>query len=139
MCYRLPIDPLGIVHVGTDGVLRSLTADRKIIAALPLEPRHIKAHLDQEEWNEEIEACYRAVDGTEVPREQWFEPAPETLPPPLEGNDLEEAKRLMEENSLGCNAPTTDNNNTGSPGRAREACPITVLSDHNIVLKDDNA
>jgi hypothetical protein len=64
-------------------MLRSLTSRFKIAAAVPLEPRLIKASLDLNEWDGYNEAYFRGLGGTKVPRAEWFEPSPDILPPLL--------------------------------------------------------
>jgi hypothetical protein len=52
------------------------------------------------------------------------------LPPPLDGERLEEAKRLMEEMGVNSNVkPGTED------GEATEGsiCPVAVMSDHDIL------
>lgn len=53
-----------------DGIMRSLTADRDVVNAVPLSSRHIKAFLDRMPFVQKMEDEYRGVDGTLVPREQ---------------------------------------------------------------------
>ncbi|KAG9256795.1 uncharacterized protein F5Z01DRAFT_634361 [Emericellopsis atlantica] len=135
LLYSLPLDPLGIVDVGKDGVLRSLTHDRKVVAAVPLEPRLIKAYLDLGEWNAEAEAHFRGVDGTKVPRPQWDQPDSDMLPSPLEGSPLDEAKRLLDETDMSLDE---FGHYKGEQAQTdtRGLCPIVVMSDHKI-LRDD--
>ncbi|KAB8259287.1 hypothetical protein BDV32DRAFT_150610 [Aspergillus pseudonomiae] len=69
--------------LGTDGVLRSLTGDYDVIDAIGLPPRLIKAFLDRDVFDQEIEDMFRGSDGTKVPQEQWWKLDPSLLPPPL--------------------------------------------------------
>ncbi|KFH46656.1 hypothetical protein ACRE_024940 [Hapsidospora chrysogenum ATCC 11550] len=135
--YRLlPIDPLGIFILGKDGVMRSLTADRGVPVAIPLPPRLIKAHLDRVEHDKELETHFRGVDGAKAPREHWFRPHPEILPPPLAGERLEEAKQLMEEMRVDSSVkPGTDSTEDGEVLEG-SICPVIVMSDHDILGKE---
>ncbi|RCI09173.1 hypothetical protein L249_1503 [Ophiocordyceps polyrhachis-furcata BCC 54312] len=91
---------LGVLSLGKDGVLRSLTADRQVVDAVALSPPLIKAMLDRTPFNPQNEIDYRGVDGREVPREQWFHPDKHLLPPPLVVSDERraEAEAKVEEN-----------------------------------------
>ncbi|EED15561.1 conserved hypothetical protein [Talaromyces stipitatus ATCC 10500] len=73
----------GVLSIGKDGVLRSLTADRKVVDAVGLRPELIKAMLDRMPFDSQNEANYRGVDGTKVSEDQWFHPDKDLLPPPL--------------------------------------------------------
>ena len=86
----------GILHLGKDGVLRSLTAARDVVDAVALPPALIKALLDRMPYNAQNEIDYRGVDGTTVPQELWFHPKDKgLLPPPY--NPPEERRNLSEE------------------------------------------
>lgn len=100
MVRAMKSDLSGIVHLGSDGVFRSLTADREVIGAVPLPPRLIKAMLETMpmDHNPEMEDRMRGVDGTRVPQEQLYHPDPADLPPPLSKEQKEEADRFYEEN-----------------------------------------
>lgn len=135
---RLPIDPLGGCCVGKDGVMRSVTASRQILDAVPLEPRLIKASLDRLVYNEKTEAEFRGVDGTKAPQEHWFKPPPGMLPPPLPKEQLEEARKFMEERGMSFDV-------IPGVGAGMEAtgdgpiCPVVVRSDYNIFPRDETA
>jgi len=88
----LKMDPLGAVQLGRDGVMRSFTADRDIIDAVGFSPAHIKAFFERKspELRKRFgEADYLGpdgnvvVDGTVVPREQMYDWAGGSKPPPL--------------------------------------------------------
>ncbi|PHH74644.1 hypothetical protein CDD80_2949 [Ophiocordyceps camponoti-rufipedis] len=91
---------LGVLSLGKDGILRSLTADRQVVDAVALSPPLIKAMLDRMPFNPQNEIDYRGVDGTNVPREQWFHPDKDLLPAPLVVSDerRREAEAKIEEN-----------------------------------------
>ncbi|KAL4742972.1 hypothetical protein BDV11DRAFT_166640 [Aspergillus similis] len=93
----LPHDDQGILHVGSDGVVRTLTADRDVLSAVALPPRLLKALLDIFPYSRETEDKFRGVDGTLVPREQWFHPDKSLLPPPLTAEKKEEGRKFREE------------------------------------------
>jgi hypothetical protein len=82
---RLKMDPelQGIVHLGQDGVVRSLDADRNVTDAVGLRPELIKAWQEQMPAEMNDEAAFADVDGTKVPREEWFNPPRHLLPSPL--------------------------------------------------------
>jgi hypothetical protein len=97
----------GIWHLGKDGVLRSLTADREVVDAAALRPELIKAFIDRFPYNAQNEVNYRGVDGTKVPREQWFHVEDKSsLPPPytpseerrnISPEQLEKERQVLEE------------------------------------------
>jgi hypothetical protein len=89
---------MGCFSLGTDGVLRSLTADRDVVDAIALSPRFIKAIWDRMPFDQKTEDEYRGVDGTTVPREQWFRPDKSLLPPPMSEKRKEETRKKIEEN-----------------------------------------
>ncbi|PFH60159.1 hypothetical protein XA68_11373 [Ophiocordyceps unilateralis] len=105
---------LGVLSLGKDGILRSLTADREVVDAVALSPPLIKAMLDRMPFNPQNEMDYRGVDGTKVPREQWFHPDKHLLPPPLVVSEqrrkeaeakLEENQKWLEERAKADNGP----------------------------------
>ncbi|UPL00196.1 hypothetical protein LCI18_011130 [Fusarium solani-melongenae] len=116
----------GVVSLGTDGIFRSLTADREVVDAVPFSPRQIKALLDRMPFNPENEAKFRGVDGRGVPQEQWFHPDKSLLPPPLALTD--EQRRFGEANK--------ENNRKMLEERAnRPRCPLQIMSDHDLGLR----
>lgn len=131
MSGSMDVDPLGVFDVGKDGVLRSLTADRKVLGAAPLEPRHIKGFLDRLPYDAETERRFRGIDGTKIPQEQWFSPPPGTLPAPLRAEKWEDGKRrvLARGGSLDIMSPAKRRERR-DPTTPR--CPIVIRSDHNL-------
>ncbi|POR34171.1 Uncharacterized protein TPAR_05620 [Tolypocladium paradoxum] len=116
----------GIWSLAEDGVLRSLTADRDVVDAIALPPRLIKAMLDRMPFDPQNEVKYRGVDGTTVPREQWFHPDKNLLPPPLVLTDEQrrEAETKVEENKK--MVEEWEKRSIGVP---------YVMSDHDLGLK----
>ncbi|PQE15864.1 hypothetical protein CJF31_00008470 [Rutstroemia sp. NJR-2017a BVV2] len=95
----------GILALGKDGILRSLTADREVVDAVSLRPELMKALLDRMPYDPQAEIDYRGVDGTKTSKEQWFHPDRSLLPlsytPPEERRNLspkklEENRRMLE-------------------------------------------
>ncbi|RSL60493.1 hypothetical protein CEP54_006732 [Fusarium duplospermum] len=116
----------GVVSLGTDGIFRSLTADREVVDATPFSPRQIKALLDRMPFNPENETKFRGVDGRGVPQEQWFHPDKGLVPPPL--SLTEEQRRLGEANK--------EKNRKMLEERAnRPRCPLQIVSDHDLGLR----
>jgi hypothetical protein len=88
----------GISWLGKDGVLRSLDADRNVVDAVPLRPELIEAFF--ETMPPEAQQGYdllKGIDGRDVPKEKWFDPDKEMLPPPLEGEHRERDPAKLEE------------------------------------------
>ncbi|CEI67988.1 hypothetical protein FVEN_g7739 [Fusarium venenatum] len=90
------LDLLGIADLGRDGIFRFLDADRNILYAIALRPALIKALLDRLPYDEEEEKSWRGVDGTKVPKEQWYNPPPGILPPPLAEEHRKEGREINE-------------------------------------------
>ncbi|KAI9742675.1 MAG: hypothetical protein M1818_003816 [Claussenomyces sp. TS43310] len=88
---------MGIIALGEDGILRSLTADRHVVDAAALSPRLIEAFLDRMLCDPDARAGYRGTDGRNVPREKWFHPEKSMLPPPLTEEDREASRRHLEQ------------------------------------------
>ena len=76
-------DGMGMLDLDRDGILRSLTADRDMVDAVPLPPRLIKAMLDRRPFYQHIEDVFRGIDGTYVVQELWFNPDRAFLPEPM--------------------------------------------------------
>jgi hypothetical protein len=87
-------DIMGVISLGKDGIMRSLTSDRKVLSA-----EQVKAFLsrfegtDMEEWNKNLEDA----DGTKTSKEKWFEPDDDILPPPLSEERWNQVKNGSEE------------------------------------------
>lgn len=126
--YHMEQDPTGGMTVlGSDGVVRSFTDDSQVVDAVGLPPRLIKAFLDLQEWSAENEQVFRGVDGTNVSREQMFNPAEKdrALPVPEEYRIRgEEEKRKAREIYEARRAKIL----AGTDVR----CPLEILSDHRI-------
>jgi hypothetical protein len=126
----LKLDMEGIFHLGNDGVLRSLTADRAVIDAIPLPPNLIKAFLDRNPFDQELEDLYRGVDGTTVPRDQWFHPDPSLLDEPLT-----EEERVEEERQMAIDKELIRKAKEGSGKEERSACVPIIRSNYNLDKK----
>ncbi|KNG50880.1 hypothetical protein TW65_01858 [Stemphylium lycopersici] len=94
----LPRDLCGVLALGSDGVLRSVTADRKVLGAEGLTPELAQA------FSMRLPEDYRAkithpvtADGTKLPKEKWFDPDPGILPKPLAREKVEEIRNQSEE------------------------------------------
>ncbi|KAK0642139.1 hypothetical protein B0T16DRAFT_313115, partial [Cercophora newfieldiana] len=75
----------GVFSLGRDGVFRSLTADRRVVDAVGLAPAQIamwKARYPPGTLMREAEVD-EGADGTQVPREKWFNPDEGILPAPV--------------------------------------------------------
>lgn len=88
-------DPLSVISLGKDGVLRTLSADRSVLDAVGLSPRIVKAFLDR------VPPEYRAltpelenVDGSKTTEEELWHPDASLLPLPM---SEEQKKKALEE------------------------------------------
>ncbi|BDD54907.1 hypothetical protein MAP00_000480 [Monascus purpureus] len=90
-------DPLVCIDVGTDEAMRSPTLDNEVIDAIGLPPRLLKVMLDMFPYNKDVEARYRGVDGTKVPKDQWMNPDPSPIRKPLAPEVKEREKKWYEE------------------------------------------
>lgn len=109
-------DIMGVISLGKDGIMRSLTCDRKVLSAqafsnklrvalmasaanISTAPEQVGAFLSRfegtplEEWNKILERA----DGTKTPKEKWFQPDDDILPPPLSQERWNEVKNGSEE------------------------------------------
>jgi hypothetical protein len=109
-------DIMGVISLGKDGIMRSLTWDRQVLSAEPFSnqlrvaliasvantntaPEQVGAFLlrfkgtSLEEWNKTLENA----DGTKTPKEKWFQPDDDVLPPPLSREKWNEVKNGSEE------------------------------------------
>ncbi|KAI8652832.1 hypothetical protein NCS57_01348800 [Fusarium keratoplasticum] len=95
---KMKDDPtlMGIRMLGKDGIFRSLDADRNVVDAVACTPPIIKALLDRMPYDAEAEKSFRGVDGTKTPKEQWYDPLPGILPPPLEEEHRERSEEVLE-------------------------------------------
>lgn len=78
----------------------SLTANSDVVDADALSPRLIKAHLDRMPFSQATKDEYRRVDGTRVPREQWFHPDKCLLPRPMSEELKERTRKKIEESRM---------------------------------------
>ncbi|RKK88296.1 hypothetical protein BFJ69_g152 [Fusarium oxysporum] len=95
---RHNLDLLGIAELGRDGIFRYLDADRNIHYAIALRPALVKALLDRTPYDQEEEKFWRGINGTKVPKDQWYNPPPGILPPPLSEEHRNEGRQLNEMN-----------------------------------------
>jgi len=91
-------DPLSIISLGKDGVLRTLSADRAVLDAVGLSPRLVKAFLDR------VPPEYRAltpeledVDGFNATEEELWHPDASLLPRPMSEEQKKKALAQLEE------------------------------------------
>ncbi|CAN9177399.1 unnamed protein product [Alternaria sp. RS040] len=91
-------DPLSIISLGKDGVLRTLSADRTVLDAVGLSPRLVKAFLDR------VPPEYRAltpeledVDGSNATEEELWHPDASLLPRPMSEEQKKKAQVQLEE------------------------------------------
>ncbi|KAF9776091.1 hypothetical protein IL306_005756 [Fusarium sp. DS 682] len=91
-------DLMGCADLGKDGVFRFLDANSNIHYAVPLRPALIKALLDRLPYDPEVEKSWRGIDGTNVPKEQWYNPPDGILPPPLTEEQRREEQEIIEKN-----------------------------------------
>lgn len=74
----------GLFSLDMDGVLRSWDADRNVVDAVPLSPELIKAYNElPPPPSEAVSSAYEGIDGTKVPKEQWFKSPQHLIPEPL--------------------------------------------------------
>lgn len=89
---------MGILFLGNDGVMRSLTADRRVVDAVGLSPAQIAAYQDRMPPDfRRDDSLLRQADGTKVPREQWFSPDKALLPAPMSREVRERTEQRMRE------------------------------------------
>ncbi|KAF2029565.1 hypothetical protein EK21DRAFT_112775 [Setomelanomma holmii] len=99
MLKSFTYDIMGILALGKDGIMRSLTADRKVLSAEAFRPELVKAFLQRfpKQYRKLWEQDIGDVDGTMTPREKWFAPDDGILPAPLPQEKLDEARNDDEE------------------------------------------
>ncbi|KAI0444154.1 hypothetical protein F4803DRAFT_512210 [Xylaria telfairii] len=79
-------DLYGVISLGKDGILRSLTAERDVIGAAPLRPSLIAAfhaRMPKEYVDKYLTAEWDGADGFKTPESAWYNPDKSILPPPL--------------------------------------------------------
>jgi hypothetical protein len=91
-------DPLSVISLGKDGVLRTLSADRAVLDAVGLRPQLVKAFLDR------VPPEYRALtpeledaDGSKASHEELWHPDPSLLPRPMGEEQKRKALAQVEE------------------------------------------
>ncbi|KAL1602099.1 hypothetical protein SLS59_005267, partial [Nothophoma quercina] len=91
-------DPLSVISLGKDGVLRTLSADRAVLDAVGLSPRLVKAFLDR------VPPDYRALtpelegaDGSEASYQELWRPDASLLPRPMGEDQKKKALEQLEE------------------------------------------
>jgi hypothetical protein len=118
---------MGCISLGKDGIMRSLTADRDVVDAVAFSPGLIKAMLDRMPFDQKMEDDYRGVDGTNLPREEWFHPDKSLLPQPLSEEARERTMKLITDNKelYAERLKVLEN-------RSVEHCSVVVRSDYNL-------
>ncbi|KAI1273117.1 hypothetical protein F5Y07DRAFT_273834 [Xylaria sp. FL0933] len=94
------MDNLGVISLGKDGILRSLTADRDVVSAAPLSPSLIAAlhaRMPKEYVDKWCTAAqWDGVDGFKTPESAWYNPDKSLLPEPLSESKKKETIEKME-------------------------------------------
>jgi hypothetical protein len=89
----------GIQSLGRDGVMRSFTADRRVVDAVGLTPAQLALWMNR--WPEgsfpRESQLEEGADGTKVPREQWFNPPEGILPSPMSAEARERVEKKRKE------------------------------------------
>lgn len=95
---KLNKDPLSVISLGKDGVLRTLSADRAVLDAVGLSPRLVKAFLDR------VPPDYRALtpelegaDGSKASYQELWRPDASLLPRPMGEDQKKKALEQLEE------------------------------------------
>ncbi|CAG7562606.1 unnamed protein product [Fusarium equiseti] len=127
---RMECDPylMAYTHLGDDGVIRQIDADNNIIYAEPLRPALIKAFLDRLPYDEEAEKSLRGVDGTKVPKEQWYNPPEGVIPPPTPEEIRKESLEI-----LGKNKEKVEMIRQKLKDGVYEERRVVLISDHKIL------
>ena len=119
---------LGCFSLGKDGIMRSLTADRDVVDAVAFSPKLIKAFLDRMPFDPKAEEDFRGVDGTHVPREQWFHPDKSMLPRPMTQETKERSMRELEEKK----EIIQEWRENMAKREELKGCPVVVRSNYNL-------
>ncbi|KAI0970483.1 hypothetical protein F4678DRAFT_435442 [Xylaria arbuscula] len=91
----------GVVSLGKDGILRSLTAERDVIGAAPLRPSLIAAlhaRMPKEYVDKYLTAEWDGADGSKTPESAWYNPDKSILPEPL--SELKKKRGIKEREAL---------------------------------------
>ncbi|KAI1366270.1 hypothetical protein F5Y08DRAFT_301711 [Xylaria arbuscula] len=93
----------GVISLGKDGILRSLTGERDVIGAAPLRPSLIAALHARVPKDYINDAEWEGVDGSKTPESAWYNPDKDILPEPLsvlrKKRELEELKAQKNQES----------------------------------------
>lgn len=92
------ISLMGCISLGKDGILRSLTADRKVLDAAPLSPKLIAALHRRMPVGYTNSADWEGVDGTKTAKEAWLNPDKSQLPDPLTKESIERGLEALTKN-----------------------------------------
>ncbi|KAF2846239.1 hypothetical protein T440DRAFT_558389 [Plenodomus tracheiphilus IPT5] len=91
-------DIMGVISLGKDGIMRSLTADRRVLDAIPMTLEQINA------FEQRLGADFpwkiggsAGPNGLETPKEKWFQPDAGILPGPLRQESFDEIKSMSNE------------------------------------------
>ncbi|KAI0166656.1 hypothetical protein GGR57DRAFT_447418 [Xylariaceae sp. FL1272] len=93
------MDDYGVISLGKDGILRSLTAERDVVDAAPLRPSLIAAfHARMPKYyvGQYLTAEWDGIDGSKTPESAWYNPDKSILPAPLSELEKKEAIEKME-------------------------------------------
>lgn len=95
-------DAQGIICLGSDGVMRSLDAQYKVIDAVGFPPAQVEAWTSC--YSDQERADYRNkngawVDGTKISRKAMLEPEPSLIPRALTAEEQEQLRKEIEDHS----------------------------------------
>ena len=125
--HKLDQPPLSYTVLNTDGVLRSLDFEHKVMDAVGLPPRLIKAFMDRWPYDKALEARFRGSDGTLVPQEQWWAPDPSILPAQYSTELKDQLRREHEERKDTITAIKQERNDV-----QKKRCGVVIRSDYKI-------
>ena len=123
---------MGCRSLGKDGVMRSLTADRDVVDAAAISTKLIKAFLDRMPFDSKTQDDFRGVDGTQVPRKQWFHPDKSILPPPMSQETKKRTRKLLEDQQGSLQQGMEKRMEERAKGEEVGGCSVVVRSNYNL-------
>ncbi|KAF7586063.1 hypothetical protein BBP40_009629 [Aspergillus hancockii] len=118
----------GFIHLGKDGVLRTISGDYEVVDARGLNPEEIKNFLDVVPSELVPKEDFSDVDGRKVNSQALFHPAPGILPKKPTEEEAAERRKLIKQRQEAYLRANLQAKSKGEEGNVERSSPEECYS-----------